>query len=129
MISFEWCPNGPECENKNPWPDAKRAMGMTVALESMQELNTMDARTYVERVITDSVNVGYVTDQHGVKRHTPADAHYVIHEKQPLPHTYDTGTTHGWTAHYAGHIPPDELIEAQAEFGKRSISTVRFLET
>ena len=114
MITFEWCPNGHTCPNKQPWPDCKRTMGITITLNSTQGASMLHSEAYVERMMTESLTVGYVTDQHGVQHYAPKNMHFVIH-KNEAEHGDENGT-HSWTASYAGHVDPDTLIEAQLKF-------------
>lgn len=111
--TFEWCPGGDGCPGL-PWREAKRTFGLTVAMDTPVGIFGNDLNRYVEKYLSDCLTAAlYVTDQHGVKRHTPPSAHFTIHEVE------QSGETHGWMANYAGHIPPDVLIEAQPQFGGR----------
>lgn len=87
-----------------PWMDAKRSLGVTLLQETGGPAFTPE---YIASQLSSVLALGeYWTDQYGVRHESSMDGllfqiHAVASSQQQ----------HGWTAYYAGDVPPDELIE------------------
>lgn len=112
--SMEWCPLGTSCRARQPWQSATRTMGLSMGLTDEQIAKSgRSAQELAMEELGEMLGMSsYTTDRNGVRRVPPPTAHFVVHESYRDPHTGERR----FAAHYAGHVPPDELIEAQPEY-------------